>query len=300
MNTNRCPNLHKFKSSIFEFSNKLYSKKECENCGLIITEPSDGLSLDIYDSGHYEVKKFVIVPFIINLFDYLYIIMIMKSKGLKRHSFILDFGCGKGFFLYTLKLLGYKNIFGLETSKSRADFSRSISGVHISEEFYSSGKILDRKFDQISLIHVLEHIPSPFLFLDNIIEGAIENKGFLFIEVPNIDSYSSKIAKNYWAHFTPHFHTNHFTISSFKKYCNDRSLNFSFVGTFSFYNSAMGMTSAILSLFGYKGSIFEDLKSKKLLILFSFIILLPLSIIIELILSLLLKKGSIIKIIIYK
>ena len=300
MTLNKCPNSHKFISSRFEFSKKLYIRQECSNCGLIITEPIEGLSLDIYDLGHYEVKKFVIVPLVINLFDYLYIIMILKSKGLKRHSFILDFGCGKGFFLYALKMLGYKNIFGLETSKGRANFSRSLSGVIISEEFYSSGKILDRKFDQISLIHVLEHIPSPFLFLDNIIYGALENKGFLFIEVPNIGSYSSKIAKNYWAHFTPHFHTNHFTISSIKEYCNDRSLNFSFVGTFSFYNSAMGMTSAILSLFGYKGSIFEDLKSKKLLIIFSFIILLPLSIIIELILSLLLKKGSVIKIIIYK
>jgi SAM-dependent methyltransferase len=300
MKSNNCPDLHEFSSSTFNYSDNLYFKQVCSNCGLVITEPCNGLSGDIYDSGHYTLKKFFLVPLLINLLDYFYIILLLKFKGLRNKHNILDFGCGKGFFLYTLKLCGFNNLFGLETSKGRADFARSLSGVNISEDYYISGKILDRKFNQISFIHVLEHIPEPFLFLDSIIYGAVEDKGIIFIEVPNMGSFSSKIAKNYWAHFTPHFHTNHFTVSSLREYCLNRNRSFTFVGTFSFYNSAMGMTSALLSIFGYKGSIFEDLKCKKVLIIISFVLLLPFSLFLEFIFSVFFKKGSVIKFIIYK
>jgi SAM-dependent methyltransferase len=300
MRNTTCPKSHNFKFSIFDFNNTRYSKQECINCGLITTVPSSGINLEIYNSGHYEVKKFVLVPFLINILDYIYIVLILRFKGLSKNSLILDFGCGKGFFLYTLKLFRYKNIFGVETSKGRAEFSRNLSGLNISDEFYTSGKIFDKMFDSIVLIHVLEHIPNPFFFLDNILNGAVQNDGFLFIEVPNISSASSKVAKSTWAHFTPHFHTNHFTITSLTEYCIDRNLKYSFVGSFSFYHSAMGMTSAFLSFFGYRGSIFEDLKRRRLLIIFLFIILLPISIISELMVSLLFKKGSVLKLIIYK
>ncbi len=298
--TKKCPNVHEFILTSFEYNSKEYIKKGCTNCGYIFTEPNDGLKLDIYDSGHYEIRGFKLVPFLINLPDYLYFIAILKFRGLKNNSLILDFGCGKGFFLYLLKLLGYKNLYGLETSKPRAEFSRRLTGLIISEDFYSSGKIIDKKYDLISLIHVLEHIPDPFLFLDNLILGGVENGGCVLIEVPNIKSISSLIAKNTWAHFTPHFHTNHFSISSIKNYCIDRDLRYSFVSSFSFYNSAMGMTSALLSIFGYKGSIFEDLKRKNIFIMFSFIIFLPVSLMLEFLISLFFKRGSVIKFIIYK
>lgn len=298
--TNTCPTFHDFISTDFIYNKDKYLRNECKSCGFINTEPIDGLTLDIYDSGHYQVKGFKIIPFLINLPDYLYIIFILKERGLNKNSSLLDFGCGKGFFLFTLKKLNYNNLYGLETSKSRANFSKKLTNLVISEEYYSSGRIMDKQFSIITLIHVLEHIPQPFLFLDNIINDALENSGFIFIEVPNINSISFLLAKNSWAHFTPHFHTNHFSVTSFIKYCKNRNLRHSFVGSFSFYNSAMGMTSAILSFFGYSGSIFEDLKKKKLLIIFSFILLLPISIILELLISFISKRGSVIKFIIYK
>jgi 2-polyprenyl-3-methyl-5-hydroxy-6-metoxy-1,4-benzoquinol methylase len=297
---NNCPNKHEFHSLSFEYNQTAYLKKICDKCGFIYTECETGLNADIYDSGHYEVKNFKLVPFIINLPDYLYYILIIKFKGYNRASSILDFGCGKGLFLYLLNFFGFKNLQGLETSKNRAEFSRKLTGLNITEIYYEGGEILDKKYDFISLIHVLEHINEPFTFLDKLIEGACENEGAIFIEVPNIQSFSSIIAKNSWAHFTPHFHTNHFTISSFINYCIDRNLSYSLVSVFSFYHSAMGMTSALLSIFGYKGSIYEDLKRKNLFIIFIFLFFLPASIFIEFLISVFTKKGTVIKFIIYK
>lgn len=299
MKINNCPNKHDFISDVFNYKDVEYSREFCKNCGFIITLPYSGTRDNIYDSGHYTVKGFKLIPFIINLPDYLFFHLIFVIKGIKRSVNILDFGCGKGFFLYLLKMLGYKNLSGVETSKPRADFSKKLTGLKISNDFYNGGKIMNQKYNLVTMIHVLEHIPDPFLFLDKMLHGCIEDGGSIFIEVPNINSLSSIIAKKSWAHFTPHFHTNHFTIISLKQYCFDRGLKFSTAGTFSFYNSAMGMTSALLTIFGYRGSIFEDLKMRKLIILFSFIILLPISILLELLLSLFTNRGTVIKFIIY-
>jgi 2-polyprenyl-3-methyl-5-hydroxy-6-metoxy-1,4-benzoquinol methylase len=299
MKIRSCPNEHDFICDLFSFKGVKYSKEICKNCGFTVTLPISTNRENIYDSGHYTVKGFRIIPFIINLPDYLFFHLIFLLKGVKRSINILDFGCGKGFFLYLLKKLGYKNLSGVETSIPRADFSKNLTGLDISHDYYNGGKIMDRKYNLVTMIHVLEHIPEPFLFLDKLLDGCIEDGGSIFIEVPNINSLSSIIAKESWAHFTPHFHTNHFTLLSLKQFCFERNLRFSTIGTFSFYNSAMGMTSALLSFFGYKGSIFEDLKMKKLIILFSFIIFLPLSVLLELLLALFTNKGSVIKFIIY-
>ena len=77
------------------------------------------------------------------------------------------------------------------------------------------------------MIHVLEHIEGPFVFLNIMILNALNEQGSIFIEVPNIDSAASKIADNVWAHFTPHFHTNHFTLQTFIEFCLKNGLNIS-------------------------------------------------------------------------
>ena len=62
----------------------------------------------------------------------------------------------------------------------------------------------------------------------------------------------------------------------------------------------MGMTSAILTLFGYEGSLFEDLKNKNLFIIISYVVLFPITLLLEIIVSFLFSKGSVIKFIITK
>ena len=296
----KCRNSHEFESSDFSFNGIKYLQKKCKTCGLMFTVPEQGINGDIYDSGHYTVQKMIFVPMLLYTLDFFYFHLILKSKGLVKKSHVLDFGSGKGFFLYFLKSKGYHRLYGVETSKPRAEFSRNLTGLNISNDYYHGGDIMGRKYDFITLIHVLEHIPEPFSFLNTLIEGALESEGCLFIEVPNINSFSSRISGRIWAHFTPHFHTNHFTSQSIEDYCKERSLKYSFVSSFSFYHSVMGMTSAVLFLFGYRGSLYEDLKGKKLLIILALIGLFPITFILEVLCSLSAKKGSVIKFLIYK
>jgi 2-polyprenyl-3-methyl-5-hydroxy-6-metoxy-1,4-benzoquinol methylase len=286
--------------SVVEFNNALYGLRQCTVCGYKETRPQEAVVVDIYETGHYEVKPLFLIPFLINLPDYLYISLILKRRGIKAGSTILDFGCGKGFFLYLLKKLNYKNINGLETSVSRAGYAGKLTELDISTSYYSEGMIMNKKYDCITMIHVLEHIENPFAFGEIMMRDALNENGCLFIEVPNINSVASKIAGKVWAHFTPHFHINHFTTQSFENFCQRNNFKYELISTFSFYNSTMGMTSAILFLFGYKGSLFEDMKNKKWVVALSFLILLPVTLILEMLISLFMKRGSVIKCMIKK
>jgi SAM-dependent methyltransferase len=295
-----CGNSGEYVSRQIMFNDQLYELKTCEKCGFVRTMPQHHDGVDIYETGHYEVKPFFIIPFLINLPDYLYIWVILISRGVNVRSRLLDFGCGKGFFLLLLKKLGYKDLFGVETSISRARYAANLTKIDVSSEYYNGGKIMGHQYDCITMLHVLEHIPNPFEFLPVFINNTLNSGGKLFVEIPNIDSTASRWAGKTWAHFTPHFHVNHFTPESLISFCNANNFNYEFVGTFSFYNSAMGMTSALLSFFGYRGSIFEDLKNKRISVIVSFLVLLPITIFLEIILSLFAKKGSVIKFIIRK
>ena len=187
-----------------------------------------------------------------------------------------------------------------ELSDPRADFAEKLLSFKINREYYYEGVIIDSKWDYITLVHVLEHIDNPFKFLDSLLHGALVDDGKIYIEVPNFHSVSSLIAGKAWAHFTPHFHTNLFTIRSFENYCLVKNVKHEILGTYSFYNGILGMSSAILSIFGYRGSIFEDLKLKKLKIIFCLFAFLPISFLLELFSTIFLKRGSVIKILIYK
>ena len=287
--------------SNFFYKNIEYIKTECSHCGYTKTVPfivND--SVDVYESGHYKVKNYTLLPLLINFFDYIYFYLIFLNNNITNKSYVLDFGSGKGFFLYFLKLFKFINLFGLETSTSRADFSKKLTGLNISKNYYSKGTIHNLKFDCISLIHVLEHIPNPFNLINKLTNDALRDNGFLFIEVPNINSLSSVLAGKTWAHFTPHFHTNHFSSECLKNYCLQNNLKYKLISTFSFYNSSMGMTSTFLSFFGYRGSIFEDIKMKKINIILFFLFFLPFSIPLEFFLSFFFNRGSVLKCYIYK
>ena len=284
--------------SQFDYNGIKYNKISNEQTGLIETKPSIKNELNIYETGHYLVKSYFFIPILINLSDLILTAFHLARLNISMNSQIVDFGCGKGYLIYFLKKIGFKKLSGIETSISRAKFAREITGLEICSKFYSGGQIMGEKQDCVILLHVLEHIEKPFEFLNKLITESVKNGGLVYIEVPNINSISSKIAGNTWAHFTPHFHINHFTLQSFKNFCLINNFEYKVVGTFSFYNSAIGMTSALLSLPGYKGSLFEDLKKKKILIIMAFLLLLPFTVLLEGILSIFTKKGSVIKFVI--
>lgn len=100
---------------------------------------------------------------------------------------LLDVGSGFGYFLEEAKKNNFQ-ILGLEPSKelfSKNRFSKNIKNMTFKDYFKSNSK---KKFDFITLIHVIEHLNSPKQIIQSAIK-LLNNHGILYIETPNLNSH---------------------------------------------------------------------------------------------------------------
>ena len=104
------------------------------------------------------------------------------EKNLKNKD-ILDFGCGWGGFLRNIK--NYKSLSGVELRKDCINFIKNnIQKIDISDNINS----FDKKFDIITMFHVLEHIPYQIETL-KVLKSKLKNKGKIIIEVPHAEDF---------------------------------------------------------------------------------------------------------------
>ena len=104
------------------------------------------------------------------------------EKNLKNKD-ILDFGCGWGRFLRNIK--NYKSLSGVELRKECINFIKNnIKKIDISDNINS----FDKKFDIITMFHVLEHIPYQTETL-KVLKSKLKNKGQIIIEVPHAEDF---------------------------------------------------------------------------------------------------------------
>jgi SAM-dependent methyltransferase len=97
----------------------------------------------------------------------------------------MDFGCGNGNFIraFSEKFTSW-SLLGVEQNNKYEDIISSIPNTKFSLNIID--QIFD-KFDLISLIHVLEHIPHPAKFL-NKIKSNLKKDGLILIEIPNLEN----------------------------------------------------------------------------------------------------------------
>ena len=104
------------------------------------------------------------------------------EKNLKNKD-ILDIGCGWGGFLRNVK--NYKSLSGVELRKECINYIKNnIKKINISDNINS----FDRKFDIITMFHVLEHIPYQIDTL-KVLKSKLKNKGKIIIEVPHAEDF---------------------------------------------------------------------------------------------------------------
>lgn len=104
------------------------------------------------------------------------------SKLLKNKD-VLDFGCGWGGFLKIIK--NAKSISGIELSNQEINYiKKKLKKINISNNINSFSK----KFDVITLFHVLEHIPYQIKTL-KLLKSKLKKKGKIIIEVPHAKDF---------------------------------------------------------------------------------------------------------------
>ncbi len=107
------------------------------------------------------------------------------TKQVKTCSRHLDIGCSTGILLQKFSGQYHSTVLGVEPGTSYRQYAQSQGlTVYASlEELEQSGR---ERFELVSMMHVLEHLPDPVDFLRNLREKQLAPAGWLLIEVPNL------------------------------------------------------------------------------------------------------------------
>jgi 2-polyprenyl-3-methyl-5-hydroxy-6-metoxy-1,4-benzoquinol methylase len=129
---------------------------------------------------------------------------------------LLDIGCGTGDFLVTCKNNGW-NVVGVEPNKNARNLTESkINKKSTSIIFSDINELESKKFDVITLWHVLEHVPNLETYVSKL-KLLLKPDGVLVIAVPNYKSYDALYYKQFWAAFDVPRHLWHFSKTAIQK-----------------------------------------------------------------------------------
>lgn len=129
---------------------------------------------------------------------------------------ILDIGCGNGGFLSSLNPAKFDR-YGVEISRPGYELSRK-RGLEIYHGDINDVDFEDKKFDVVSMWHVLEHIDDPNKLFD-IINKILKSEGILIFQIPLTDSLGFRLGKKYWFHLDTPRHLMLYSKKSVRKIC---------------------------------------------------------------------------------
>jgi len=157
----------------------------CKNCGFVnyrITKTDDELA-DYYrnhgDHRTYSGTKDLVTK--LNKLPY-HKAFVGEHLNKNKNLSILDFGCSTGYFLNYCKDLGHTDLLGVELNKAHAMVGIKEYGLDI-KDYFSPKEIKDRKFDLISLFHVIEHVQNPVEKLKEVV-ALLKPGGLIYMSNP--------------------------------------------------------------------------------------------------------------------
>ena len=234
----------KFTCKDYTVSQESFKIIECVKCHFLITSPRPDESeigkyylSDKYISHSGKAKT---------LIDSIYlkvrnITLAQKLKlveSYKGSAEILDYGCGTGEFLNSCKT-NFWNISGVEPSISAREKASKLTQTDIHSSIDS---ITNKKYDVITLWHVLEHITSLENTLLSLIEKLKEG-GTLIIAVPNHKSEDAIYYNEYWAAYDVPRHLWHFSKETMSKLLTKHSLTITKIQPMKFDSFYVSMLS---------------------------------------------------------
>ena len=236
---------------------------KCNHCSHIYTLQNDETEIEgLYTNDVYQVVENRHTVFD-KILSWEYGRVIDKINGLKvEKGSLLDFGCGKGKFANLAQRKGWQ-VKCIETAEARADYAKKVYGLDVDTHSYTGGKVFTDEFDVLTLFHVLEHLPDPQNLLSELIKHNLAKDGLVVIEVPNFRSLQAYIARSKWIHLDVSRHKSHFTQSQIEQVALKSGLVPQKTTFFSFHLGVLGMTDALMKMFGYRRNLIYELKNKK-------------------------------------
>ncbi len=198
----------------YTVSKENFTIVSCNDCGFKFTNPrpEDSVLGNYYKAeeyiSHTNTKK--------GLVNKLY--HLVRSRTLKKklnlvrsyvsRGTILDYGCGTGMFLNVCKNAGWES-YGMEPDDEARKIASAANLNLFSDKSRINTYITDKKFNVITLWHVLEHVTDMDETL-SFFKNRLDKNGVLIIAVPNHVSFDAKHYGEYWAAYDVPRHLHHF------------------------------------------------------------------------------------------
>ena len=132
----------------------------------------------------------------------------LVNKHTSKKGSMLDIGAGTGDFLLAAKKNGWITE-GIEPNENARNLAKGKKIQLVDDINNLNGK----KYDVITMWHVLEHIPNLIEHIKTL-QNLLIDEGVLIIAVPNYKSYDANYYKEFWAAYDVPRHLWHFSKKS--------------------------------------------------------------------------------------
>lgn len=216
---NACPICeHAEYESFIELKDWMITKEKftivkCSGCGFHFTNPvpTESIIGNYYKSeeyvSHSSSRKGIINRAYSIVRNYTLKQKVNLLSSYTKKNSLLDIGAGTGHFLNLAKNQGFE-IQGLEPDGDAREYANQNFNLSL-DTLDELTKISSDSKDIITMWHVLEHVYHLKRDLTEILR-VLKSGGYLFIAVPNMDSWDARFYKSYWAAYDVPRHLYHF------------------------------------------------------------------------------------------
>ncbi len=203
-------------SKDYTVSGEYFKIVQCRNCDFLFTNPRPSAKEAgaYYQSDNYISHSNTNKGLVNKMYHWVRNITLkQKTNWIEPYhqaNELLDIGCGNGHFLKACKERGWE-VMGMELDSKTAEQARKYTQTTIVNQL--SEIDAEKKFQLISLWHVLEHVyelDEYFQFF----KTHIKPGGKLLLALPNPKSHDADTFKSFWAAYDVPRHIHHFTPKS--------------------------------------------------------------------------------------
>lgn len=179
----------------------------CEGCGVFRLHPPPTAELlhAAYDRAYYGATRRKFVGPLAALANLTHRGAVrLVTRTIPPGARVLDIGCGNGDFLLRLKRRGYL-VEGTELSARSAARVPAQHNIPVHVGDLLTLDLPPESYNAVTLWHVLEHLPDPHAACAAI-HRLLKPDGWLFLAMPNIQSWQARLFGRHWFHHDPPRH----------------------------------------------------------------------------------------------